>query len=138
MLPQIQQMLPPNHPFMLTINDLLIPSYQRSNRTSFPQFTSHGNLPDNDYEQLLQLGELLQPVNRGASSDIIQSIPERKFKLGSIPKEEAKCGICLSDYEINESLKSLPKCLHHFHSDCIDKWLAINKICPVCREEIIH
>ena len=56
--------------------------------------------------------------------------------LGTIAKEEANCGICLSEYENGEEIKSLPMCLHHFHKECIDKWLSINKICPVCREEI--
>jgi len=89
-----------------------------------------------DYESLLQLGELLQPVNRGASGEKLSTLPTRIFKKNSMSKEEAKCGICLSDYEEGEELKTLPRCLHNFHTTCIDKWLGINKICPVCREDI--
>src|SRR4051794_33927091 len=88
-----------------------------------------------DYESLLQLGELLQPVNRGASTESLSVLPTRKFVKGSIKNEEAKCGICLQDYEEGEELKTLPRCLHHFHATCIDKWLGINKICPVCRAD---
>lgn len=76
------------------------------------------------YESLLHLEELIGGVNRGASEESLESIPTRKFTSGSIAKEEAKCGICLGDYEEGEELKTLPRCLHHFHSHCIDKWLG--------------
>jgi len=92
------------------------------------------NLPT-DYESLLALDELIQP-NRGASEEQIETIPTRKFLEGSLPVDAAKCGICLQDYEVGEELSTLPRCLHHFHKTCIDKWLSINKICPVCREDI--
>ena len=90
---------------------------------------------ETDYESLLRLDELLTPVSKGADTEDIDAIPTRKFKKGPNNANDS-CGICLSEYEDKEEIKSLPKCLHSFHKDCIDKWLGINKICPVCREEI--
>ena len=31
--------------------------------------------------------------------------------------------------------KTLP-CMHIYHSECIDKWLMINKVCPICLQRI--
>jgi len=28
------------------------------------------------------------------------------------------------------------RCEHHFHSDCIIKWLTKNKSCPFCKQDI--
>lgn len=142
--------LSPRHPFLHQVH-----SFPRrrggARRIIFPpeyfQVEGTSNLPPNllemmrgevpmSYESMLELGELLEPVNRGASKEEINTIPSRKFTKGTFPEEEAKCGICLADYEEEEEIKSLPQCLHHFHKACLDKWLGINKICPVCRTDI--
>ncbi|XVE58065.1 hypothetical protein DITRI_Ditri04bG0140400 [Diplodiscus trichospermus] len=43
------------------------------------------------------------------------------------------CSICLSEYQANEKLRTIPSCDHYFHADCIDEWLKLNAACPVCR-----
>jgi len=52
-------------------------------------------------------------------------------------KEEAKtrCLICLDDFEPSQRLRLLP-CFHHFHVDCIDRWLGEKAECPVCKHTI--
>ncbi|KAK7251429.1 hypothetical protein RIF29_34619 [Crotalaria pallida] len=42
------------------------------------------------------------------------------------------CSICLSEYEPKETLRTMPKCNHYFHADCIDEWLKMNGTCPLC------
>ncbi|RLN55358.1 hypothetical protein BBJ29_009188 [Phytophthora kernoviae] len=42
------------------------------------------------------------------------------------------CLICRCSFEVGEEIKSLP-CFHSYHSDCIDSWLSLNKVCPVCQ-----
>ena len=42
------------------------------------------------------------------------------------------CGVCLSPFEEGDELRTLP-CLHHFHSSCVDRWLALKPLCPECR-----
>ncbi|KAK8587964.1 hypothetical protein V6N13_086923 [Hibiscus sabdariffa] len=53
-----------------------------------------------------------------------------------LPHEDAECCICLSAYEAGTELRELP-CLHHFHCNCIDKWLYINSTCPLCKFNIL-
>ena len=45
------------------------------------------------------------------------------------------CVICLCDYEENDNIRVL-KCKHYFHASCCDEWLGINKICPLCQQDI--
>lgn len=46
-----------------------------------------------------------------------------------------KCTICLSEFEEEEDVRRLP-CMHLFHIECVDQWLATNKRCPICRVDI--
>lgn len=43
------------------------------------------------------------------------------------------CPICLSDYNVKETVRCIPECQHCFHSNCIDEWLRLKGTCPVCR-----
>ncbi|XP_028802376.1 E3 ubiquitin-protein ligase At1g63170 isoform X2 [Neltuma alba] len=98
---------------------------------------------------------------RGATSESINSLPVYKFKVKKRKKgdesnsnaleggivaagtekervisgEDAVCCICLAKYENNDELRELP-CSHLFHKDCVDKWLKINALCPLCKSEV--
>ncbi|CAN6336448.1 unnamed protein product [Urochloa humidicola] len=100
--------------------------------------------------------------NRGASSDVINALGTYKFKLKKprngerneggggggggvlaagtdkervVSAEDAVCCICLARYVDNDELRLLP-CGHFFHKDCVDKWLKINALCPLCKAEL--
>lgn len=99
--------------------------------------------------------------NRGATSESINALPTYKFKMKKnkrnsennsanieggivaagtekervISGEDAVCCICLAKYENNDELRELP-CSHLFHKDCVDKWLKINALCPLCKSEV--
>ncbi|XP_071739596.1 putative RING-H2 finger protein ATL21A [Rutidosis leptorrhynchoides] len=47
--------------------------------------------------------------------------------------DDATCPICLSEYNVKETVRCIPECLHCFHADCIDEWLKMNGTCPICR-----
>lgn len=48
-----------------------------------------------------------------------------------------RCVVCLGDYQKNETLQQLPVCSHIFHKACVDKWLANNSTCPLCRMSLL-
>ncbi|CAL5205068.1 unnamed protein product [Lathyrus oleraceus] len=98
---------------------------------------------------------------RGATSECISALPTHKFKLKKsksidestpardgggvvsggtekervISGEDAVCCICIANYENDDELRELP-CSHLFHKDCVDKWLKINALCPLCKREV--
>ena len=45
------------------------------------------------------------------------------------------CAICMQDYKVDDELRILP-CGHEFHCECVDKWLPMKKICPLCRHDV--
>ncbi|CAD8138434.1 unnamed protein product [Paramecium pentaurelia] len=78
-------------------------------------------------------------IHDGVSQNIINKFPERKIDLQWIQnkgKNEnadfCKCMICLMDYTDEEIVRTLP-CLHYFHCECIDFWLAKSRKCPICK-----
>eukprot|EP01112_Ceratiomyxa_fruticulosa_P001707 TRINITY_DN11874_c0_g1_i1.p1 TRINITY_DN11874_c0_g1~~TRINITY_DN11874_c0_g1_i1.p1 ORF type:complete len:721 (-),score=113.93 TRINITY_DN11874_c0_g1_i1:251-2413(-) len=73
----------------------------------------------------------------GAPRHLVARLPTTIYRTSdnTIPFEHAVCGICLGDYEIGESLRHLP-CNHHFHTSCVDRWLAVRKLCPFCKHPI--
>lgn len=93
--------------------------------------------PDNmTYEELQTLGEEIGTESRGLSEEIIAYLPSYKYKTGFFKKEKhEECVICYMEYKNRERLTTLP-CRHQYHSECVTRWLKLNKACPVCNEEV--
>jgi len=77
---------------------------------------------------------------RGAPKKVIEKLETKKFSKGleGLDDEDAKCAICLSNYEEGDELRYLP-CKpkkHHYHRECVDEWLLLNKTCPFCKRPI--
>jgi hypothetical protein len=70
------------------------------------------------------------PVVRFQSSAASASKPT----AGDDGEDEAEaptCSICLTEFEDGAIMRRLP-CGHDFHRRCVDKWLHLNKRCPLC------
>ncbi|XP_028065242.1 E3 ubiquitin ligase BIG BROTHER-related isoform X2 [Camellia sinensis] len=88
------------------------------------------------YEELLALGEVVGNESRGLSSDTIASLPSMNYETQSTQDgNNDSCVICRLDYEDGDTLTVL-SCKHLYHSECINNWLRINKVCPVCCTEV--
>ncbi|KAI8467558.1 MAG: hypothetical protein J3K34DRAFT_394994 [Monoraphidium minutum] len=46
--------------------------------------------------------------------------------------EPEACAVCYDEFADGEEVKCLP-CGHYFHPDCVDAWLRLDRVCPVCR-----
>ncbi|KAI9912594.1 hypothetical protein PsorP6_005373 [Peronosclerospora sorghi] len=50
-------------------------------------------------------------------------------------ENQRECVICLSDYEKDDTILSLP-CGHTFHKGCGLRWLLEHNVCPTCRYQL--
>lgn len=105
--------------------------------------TLHRNTSRNIDHQLSSfnfntVGENVLNRESGLEKTIIDSFPLIRFEETEFPKEEAQCPICLGEYVAGEILRKIPVCGHIFHVSCIDKWLASNRTCPVCRVILVR
>lgn len=46
------------------------------------------------------------------------------------------CAICYYELKGGEKVNRFP-CSHLFHTECIKEWLAKEKVCPMCKQEIV-
>ncbi|KAK6945716.1 Zinc finger, RING-type [Dillenia turbinata] len=93
--------------------------------------------PDNmTFEERQSLGESIGSVCRGLSEEDIARLPTSKYNSGWFSKKndskDNQCVICYSKYRNGDKLTSL-LCAHQYHSECVTKWLKLNKIQPDCK-----
>ncbi|KAH9188439.1 hypothetical protein AeNC1_009589 [Aphanomyces euteiches] len=84
---------------------------------------------------LVMLANQLQQAElntRGASMRLISQLPTRIYEMESKAQE---CLVCRYNFATGDEIRTLP-CFHTYHSECIDPWLRINKVCPVCQVSI--
>jgi hypothetical protein len=100
-----------------------------------------------------------QSTNRGLSKSeldelpCINMVPYTVFDSDSIPARpvillmillqteqylasagvDPHCSICLVDFQVDTRVRVLPNCLHRFHVECVDRWLATQGGCPLCK-----
>ncbi|KAK2993867.1 hypothetical protein RJ640_003979 [Escallonia rubra] len=74
-------------------------------------------------------------VTQGLDESTIESYAKVVFgESRRLPgPNDITCPICLSEYNVKDTLRCIPECQHCFHADCIDEWLRMNGTCPVCR-----
>lgn len=72
--------------------------------------------------------------SRGTSKQAIEKL--ERTQIQGLEWGEEKCMVCLgefsSDEDGSEIALKLP-CGHHFHDDCLVKWLENRNTCPLCR-----
>lgn len=58
------------------------------------------------------------------------------FKYTKVHVNDLKdqtCVICQEDIKVKDIVRTITKCKHIYHIDCIDKWFMENKKCPMCK-----
>mmetsp|Transcript_7969 Transcript_7969/g.24014 ORF Transcript_7969/g.24014 Transcript_7969/m.24014 type:complete len:363 (+) Transcript_7969:77-1165(+) len=94
---------------------------------------------DLTYEEMLALEEHMGKVTKGISKEDLAKIPIERIESthGKKTDEERTCTICLESFERGAMARKL-MCNHFFHVDCVDSWLHENKMCPVCKTEVLQ
>ncbi|KAI9188244.1 hypothetical protein H9P43_002635 [Blastocladiella emersonii ATCC 22665] len=85
------------------------------------------------------------------TADLLNKLIARKFVSGTandtrsgpnehvelaIAPEDATCAICIDEYQPGDDLVLLP-CKHVYHNACLREWLAVSKLCPMCKADIV-
>ncbi|GMN32543.1 hypothetical protein TIFTF001_003713 [Ficus carica] len=76
-----------------------------------------------------------------AAKSVVEALEMFKYEgiCDQDHKDESKlretCVICMEEVMIGSQLTRMP-CSHHFHRDCIARWLHMNHTCPLCRFEL--
>ncbi|KAE8668916.1 NEP1-interacting protein 1 [Hibiscus syriacus] len=76
---------------------------------------------------------------KGLAGDLVEKIPKiiiTKNNIVDASGEKVSCSVCLQDFQLRETVRSLPECHHMFHLPCIDKWLLNHASCPLCRRDL--
>lgn len=81
------------------------------------------------YEDLVAL----ENVPRGVKC--LEHLPLLTYQGQELPTAQNTCAVCMMEFEKDEELRGL-HCTHHFHRECIDKWLSVGTTCPVCKSEV--
>ncbi|KAJ4836903.1 Translation initiation factor 3 subunit c [Turnera subulata] len=76
---------------------------------------------------------------KGLPGDLVEKIPKIRINGKNnvdASGEKVSCSVCLQDFQLGETVRSLPHCHHMFHLPCIDKWLFRHASCPLCRRDL--
>jgi len=92
-------------------------------------------LTPEDYELLLLLDDGLKKT-RTLSAAAAQALPQAAADSGWMGEE---CRICLCQLDLDDDVRALPRCNHHFHAACAERWLTTSKAsCPLCGLEVFE
>ncbi|KAL5561420.1 hypothetical protein UlMin_031167 [Ulmus minor] len=75
-------------------------------------------------------------ISQGLDPTILKTLPSFFYSSKSCQESVLECAVCLSEFEEEEQGRSLPKCDHAFHIECIDTWFQSHSNCPLCRAPV--
>lgn len=65
-----------------------------------------------------------------APETVLGPVRRRRRAVAKQTEATGECAICLEDMEKGNRTRTMPRCAHAFHSDCILQWLANSPLCP--------
>ncbi|KAL5747813.1 hypothetical protein ACOSQ2_025110 [Xanthoceras sorbifolium] len=57
--------------------------------------------------------------------------------FGDINNIYIDCCICLDEFKRGDLCRLGSTCKHLFHKNCIDKWLQMERRCPLCGDHVV-
>ena len=57
--------------------------------------------------------------------------PLRRITLQA--RQEDICSICLQVMNSENRIAMIKRCGHTYHLNCIEEWLSLKDMCPICR-----
>ncbi|PIA32730.1 hypothetical protein AQUCO_04400137v1 [Aquilegia coerulea] len=73
-----------------------------------------------------------EPVLIAASKASIDALERIKYTTKEC-KEVTSCSICCEEFMTEEEIRKMPcSSAHIFHTTCIEEWLKVSHVCPIC------
>lgn len=121
---------PPSNIF--TFNDIDAPNH-RVDPTDIITIIRH-LMERRDITNILNRSfEESQPNKTATSKAFIDELGDQM--LSDKQLADSTCSICMEDFK--RELKGTPlPCGHIYHKCCIEDWLKIDHVCPICRSEL--
>ncbi|EHA8588416.1 putative RING-H2 finger protein ATL53 [Cocos nucifera] len=69
----------------------------------------------------------------GLTAEELEKMEEGKMAVGA----EGECVVCLEEMAEGQAARVLPGCCHAFHRHCVDTWLQLHPVCPICRARLL-
>merc|ERR550514_441532 len=60
---------------------------------------------------------------------------QKVLPFNQLPEGETSCCICLADYSPEVEIRQTI-CDHRFCTPCLEGWLEVNHVCPLCRADL--
>uniref|UniRef100_A0A7S3LS78 RING-type domain-containing protein n=1 Tax=Aplanochytrium stocchinoi TaxID=215587 RepID=A0A7S3LS78_9STRA len=94
------------------------------------QALQHRDLTPEDYTILQALDEFVVRPNLASPPEVIKALPTHVLTTREL-KKPMQCCVCLFDLAEGDTVKIIP-CFHQGHNACVDAWLTIKGVCPIC------
>ncbi|KAH0872720.1 hypothetical protein HID58_070082 [Brassica napus] len=91
-------------------------------------------------DHLLALSERIGTVNTGLTEEDVKSHLKRRTCSKNHPRlRKLKIKLNLAPYENfkNEKKIATLDCGHEYHAECLEKWLIVKNLCPICKSEAL-
>ena len=73
---------------------------------------------------------------RNTTRNMLTRLFRTKYDQNVFKSQEA-CMICLVNFDEDSMVTPLPCDIrHYFHTNCIEQWLEINPLCPLCKSPV--
>ncbi|XP_018493115.1 uncharacterized protein LOC108863245 [Raphanus sativus] len=107
------------------------------------------DIEEMSYEELLALSERIGTVNTGLpEEDVKNHLKTRTCSVINLAEESSSfspqtkdretepCTICQESFKNEEKVATLD-CGHEYHAECLEKWLVVKNVCPICKAEAL-
>ena len=107
------------------------------------------DIEEMSYEELLALSERIGTVNTGLpEEDVKNHLKTRTCSVIKLAEESSSsssqtkdretepCTICQESFKNEEKIATLD-CGHEYHAGCLEKWLVVKNVCPICKAEAL-
>ncbi|XP_024164249.1 RING-H2 finger protein ATL66 [Rosa chinensis] len=123
--------------YLINLSDVKLFSERMVNTLYFSCQLRLLGVPRDEHQPII--AKLYQVADEAVSPEYPIVVTIRVIsKRRSLDSQTPSCAICLENFadeeDVDQPLITHMPCAHRYHQHCIVPWLAINPLCPLCRQ----